>query len=215
MPVIELDAVCMSYGSTPVLRDFSMRIEKGEFVCVTGESGSGKSTLLNIIGLLEACDKGSVKLFDKPIPSITSKEGTQLLRSQISYLFQSFALMNDKTVEENLELSLHFTRISGSERKARYREALARVGLSGMERSRIYQLSGGEQQRVALARAILKPAGLLLADEPTGSLDPCNRDRVMQILQEMHDAGKTILVVTHDPEAAAFADRIIRIEKLS
>jgi len=215
MAVIELRNISKAYGTNQVLKDFSLRAEAGEFLCVTGESGSGKSTLLNIIGLLETCDSGECLLFGEKSPSITSSEGIRLLRSRISYLFQGFALINDKTVCENLEIALHFTKDSKAVRKEKIRKALAEVGLEEYMDQPVNHLSGGEQQRVALARIMLKPSDLILADEPTGSLDSGNRDRVMEILKKLNASGKTILVVSHDPQVVGYADRQIKIDKIS
>lgn len=213
MNIIELDQISKAYGSNQVLKDFSLCIESGEFICVTGESGSGKSTLLNIIGLLETCDSGECRLFGDKTPSINSKEGMNLLRYKISYLFQSFALINDKTVYENLEIALNFMKINKKQREEKILNSLQEVGLIGCEQKKINQLSGGEQQRVALARIILKPSELVLADEPTGSLDSDNRDKIMKILKDLNNSGKTILVVSHDKEVVKYADRQIKIKK--
>lgn len=214
MPVIQLDRISKSYGKHQILRDFSLTVEEGEFLCVTGESGSGKSTLLNIIGLLQQCSSGSYTLFGEKAPLITDKKGMLLLRNKISYLFQGFALINDLSVEKNLHIALHYSGLSTQDKQTKMKEALQQVGMDGFLKHKVHQLSGGEQQRIALARIILKPSSLILADEPTGSLDADNRDKVMQILKDLHHNQKTILIVSHDPEVCKNADRVIRIEKL-
>ena len=135
-----------------------------------------------------------------------------LLRNKISYLFQNFALLNDKTVAYNLEIATHFLKYDKKTRAMKFAQALERVGLSGFEQKKVYQLSGGEQQRIALARIMLKPSELILADEPTGSLDEGNRNKVMEILGQLNDEGKTIIVVTHDSEIEKCAKRRINLQ---
>ena len=211
MSIIKLSNVTKSYGSKQVLENFNMEVFPGEFVAITGTSGSGKSTLLNILGLLEPIDSGSYRILDTENPRNDSKESVQLLRSKISYLFQNFALVNERSVSYNLEIALRFVRVSKARKKEMIRQALHQVGLAGFENKKVFELSGGEQQRAALARIILKPSEIILADEPTGSLDLGNRDKVMEILAQLNQEGKTVIVVTHDPNVERCAKRVIRL----
>lgn len=211
MSIMKLSNVSKSYGSKAVLENFNMEIFPGEFVAITGTSGSGKSTLLNILGLLEPIDSGTYRILDTENPRSDSKESVQLLRNKISYLFQNFALVNERSVSYNLEIALRFVRVSKARKKELIHRALHQVGLAGFENKKVFELSGGEQQRVALARIILKPSEIILADEPTGSLDLGNRDNVMQILAQLNQEGKTVIVVTHDPNVEKCAKRVIRL----
>ncbi len=176
---------------------------------IVGASGSGKSTLLNIIGLLETVDKGRVSIDDLTDITPQSNKAISIIRYKFNYLFQNYALIDEETVEYNLKLALRFTK---GNKKELIRKALKKVGLDGYEKAKIYQLSGGEQQRVALARVILKPSKYILADEPTGSLDPDNRDIVIKTLRRLNkEDNKTVIIVTHDTYVADQCDRIIKI----
>lgn len=206
--MIKLKNITKKYGAKVIFKDFSINIDEGEFVAIMGESGCGKSTLLNIMGLLESADKGEVYIDGESNIKPQSKKAIKIIRNKISYLFQNFALVDEDTVYNNLLLALKYVK---GERKSKINTALYSVGLAGYEKKRIYQLSGGEQQRVALARIILKPSKIILADEPTGSLDPANRDVIMNILRKIHQQGKTVIIVTHDPNVAEQCDRVIRI----
>ncbi|MDR0500578.1 MAG: ABC transporter ATP-binding protein [Coriobacteriales bacterium] len=203
--------VSKSYGKRTVLQGFSLNVNAGEMVALCGASGCGKSTLLNILGLLERLDLGSYALFGKSNIKPGSMSATRCIRENISYLFQNYALVDNMTVKENLLFALRYVAASGKDKLAAICESLAQVGLDGCLNARVCELSGGEQLRVALARCIIKPGGLILADEPTGSLDSGNRDNVMQLLKGLNRQGKTIVMVTHDPAAAAFCDRVIQI----
>lgn len=198
-----------SFRRHQVLRDINFDIQTGEMVAIVGPSGSGKSTLLNVLGGLEDRDSGDVSLHSKPLPKAGSKASRMLLRREIGYLFQNFALIDGDTVDENLRLAQRFAVSRGSLRRA---EVLQEVGLANFGSRHVYELSGGEQQRVALARLMLKPCSLILADEPTGSLDAMNRDVVIDALRVMVARGKTVLVVTHDDEVATRCDRKIVLE---
>ena len=211
MSIIKLDNVTKAYGSNTILENFNMEVFPGEFVAITGKSGSGKSTLLNILGMLEPFDAGSYTILGIENPQSDSKESVRLLRSKISYLFQNFALVNERSVAYNLEIALRFAGVSRAKKKELIAQALQRVGLVGFEKKKVYQLSGGEQQRVALARIILKPSEIILADEPTGSLDLGNRNKVMEILAQLNQEGRTVIVVTHDPNVEKCAKRVIRL----
>lgn len=205
--VCELRGVTKAYGDRVVLDRLDLAVSAGEMVALTGASGSGKSTILNIMGLLERPDTGTVRLFGVPAPRSGSQGAMRLLRNRLGYLFQNYALIDDHTVEQNLRVAQTYVSGTTAKRRAALAHALERVGLAGTERKKIYQLSGGEQQRVAIARAMLKPCDLILADEPTGSLDAGNRDEVLTLLQDMNAGGKTVVVVTHDPGVARACTR--------
>ena len=180
-----------------------------------GENGSGKSTLLNMIGLLEDFEIGSIELFGNTLPKINSSKATQIRRNKISYLFQSYALINDMTVTQNLLLSLHFTDLSTNEKKNKLDLVLDELELNHLKKSKINTLSGGEQQRVALARAILKPSQLILCDEPTGALDHQLASKIYDNIELLRDEyNKTVLIVTHDLELAQKTDKVIDISTL-
>lgn len=210
--VCELECVGKRYGDRVVLDNFSLAVGAGEMIAITGKSGSGKTTLLNIIGLLERPDAGRVSLFGAPAPRVGSRGATQLLRSRIGYLFQNFALIDDATVSQNLDVALLYDRGSRKEKEARKQVALDRVGLPAPLSKKVYTLSGGEQQRLAIARLLLKPCDLILADEPTGSLDPANRDAILAILKQFRQEGKTIIISSHDPFIAGECGRVIALE---
>ena len=186
-----------------------MEIEEGDFVCISGESGKGKSTLLNMIGLLDMPDSGNIIINGKKNVKFSSKDGRELMKNKISYIFQNFGLVDDQTVEYNLKISGKF---SGKNKKNDLENALERVGLNkNMLNQKIFTLSGGEQQRVALARIYLKDSDMILADEPTGSLDANNRNKVMEILKDLNNSGKTVVIVTHDEEVVKCAKRTVKI----
>ncbi len=206
--MIELVSVTKKYADKNIFDNFSLHINNGEFVAVIGESGCGKSTLLNIIGLLEPVDKGQVCIDGEKNVKPQSSQSVKIIRNKISYLFQNFALVDEETVMYNLMLALRYTK---GNKKQRIKTTLESIGLGGYENKKIYQLSGGEQQRVALARILLKPSKIILADEPTGSLDVNNRNIVIDILRKIQQQGKTVLIVTHDMAVAQMCDKIIRI----
>lgn len=210
-PAITLSNINKRFGEKVLFRDYSLHIEAGEFVAIKGESGAGKTTLLNIIGLLETPDSGSVTLCGARNPSFSSRAAVHLRRHKLSYLFQNYGLVDTDTVEANMKLATRFGKAKGKAEKERIADALAQVGLSGYERRKVYTLSGGEQQRVALAKIIAKSPDIILADEPTGSLDERNRSYVMDILKELNRQGKTIVVVTHDPYVSDCATRHIAL----
>lgn len=208
MSVVELKHVYKSYGDKIVLNDLSLIIKERSFNVIMGPSGSGKSTILNIIGLLDKVDKGEVILFNKTAPKPFSTSAEKLLRNYIGYLFQNFALVENETVAYNLKLALEYTK--GNKREL-IKKVLERVGLSEFENKKVYQCSGGQQQRIAIARLLLKPCDLILADEPTGSLDEDNRQLVISLLKDMQKEGKTIIVVSHDPVFKEVADNVIEL----
>jgi len=189
----------------------SMHIYPGEFVSVIGPSGSGKSTLMNVIGCLDVADAGSYKLEGLPIESYGEKRLAQVRNKKIGFVFQNFNLIQNLSVEENIELPLIYQGVKRSERVERVREAIRRVGLESRVHHLPTELSGGQQQRVAIARAIVTKPSLILADEPTGNLDSHTSDDIMKIFHELHEAGNTILLITHDNDVAAQAARSVRI----
>ena len=211
---LQVDALNKSFGSNIVLHNISFKIESGESVALVGPSGCGKSTLLNIIGLLETLDSGTISLEGKTYPLINSKKATLMRRTEINYLFQSFALINDWKVSRNLLLALQYTKLSKQEQERLIRTALENYGIGEKYGAVVNELSGGEKQRVAIARAMIKPGNLILADEPTGSLDKAMATIVIDsLLDSVHANHKTLLMVTHDMNIAQRCDRIIELPK--
>lgn len=211
---LQVDALNKSFGSNTVLHNISFEIESGESVALVGPSGCGKSTLLNIIGLLETLDSGAISLEGRAYPSINSKKATLMRRTEINYLFQSFALINDWKVSKNLLLALQYTKLSKQEQERLIRTALENYGIGEKFDAVVNELSGGEKQRVAIARAMIKPGNLILADEPTGSLDKAMATIVIDsLLDSVHANHKTLLMVTHDMGIAQRCDRIIELPK--
>ena len=211
---LQVDALNKSFGSNTVLHSISFEIESGESVALVGPSGCGKSTLLNIIGLLETFDSGTINLEGRTYPSINSKKATLMRRTEINYLFQSFALINDWKVSRNLLLALQYTKLSKQEQERLIRTALENYGIGEKFDAVVNELSGGEKQRVAIARAMIKPGNLILADEPTGSLDKAMATIVIDsLLDSVHANHKTLLMVTHDMGIAQRCDRIIELPK--
>lgn len=207
--VYELVNVSKSYANHIVLKDLNITIFEGEMVAIIGKSGSGKTTILNMMGMLEVPDKGTIQLFDDPIPRIHSRKANQMLRTKISYLFQNYALIDNATVEENLDVPLVYSNKTKKEKLKVKIEVLEKVGLNISLKRKIHELSGGEQQRIAIARIMLKSCELILADEPTGSLDTYNRDEIIKLLKELNATGKTIIIVTHDSYVAQECSRVI------
>lgn len=211
---LQVDALNKSFGSNTVLHNISFEIESGESVALVGPSGCGKSTLLNIIGLLETLDSGTINLEGRAYPSINSKKATIMRRTEINYLFQSFALINDWKVSKNLLLALQYTKLSRQEQERLIRAALEDYGIGEKYDAVVNELSGGEKQRVAIARAMIKPGNLILADEPTGSLDKAMATIVIDsLLDSVRANHKTLLMVTHDMGIAQRCDRIIELPK--
>lgn len=188
-----------------------MTVGEGEMVAIMGKSGSGKTTILNIMGLLEKPDGGVVKLFGEKSPRIGSAKAYKFLRTRLAYLFQNGALIDDETVDYNLEVPLLYVPKTKREKQEMKTTVLKKMGLSISLKQKIYELSGGEQQRVAIARILLKSCDLIFADEPTGSLDSDNRNEIMRILKDLNEAGKTIIIVTHDQYVAEACDRTIKL----
>ena len=189
----------------------TMHIYPHEFVSIIGPSGSGKSTLMNIIGCLDIADGGVYKLDGIPIDDYTENQLAKVRNNKIGFVFQSFNLIAKMSAEENVELPLIYQGIKRAERQKRVREALERVGLTKRAKHMPTELSGGQQQRVAIARALVTRPSLILADEPTGNLDSKTSDEIMEMFRELHAAGNTIVLITHDNDVAAQAERSIRI----
>jgi len=209
---IEVLNVTKKFGKRYIFQNLNLSVEDGEFIAIIGPSGCGKSTLLNMIGLLEEKDAGQIKLKRKEIPKIESKEATMLRRNTINYLFQSFALINDMTIYQNLFLAMKFLNITNKEKDKRINEILKNVHLEEFKDEKVNTLSGGEQQRVALARTILKPGDIILADEPTGSLDSEAAKIAFNLIKDLSKQyRKTVIMVTHSENLANQADRIINI----
>ncbi|MGA2039797.1 MAG: ABC transporter ATP-binding protein [Bryobacteraceae bacterium] len=196
---------------THALAGIHFELKKGEYLSIAGPSGCGKSTLLAILGLLDTPSDGVYYLNGKPVTGLKLSERARIRNREIGFIFQAFNLIGDLTVYENVELPLTYRGMPGSERKRRVQEALERVGMSHRMKHYPSQLSGGQQQRVAVARALGGDPLILLADEPTGNLDSANGEAVMSLLKELHSAGATVCMVTHDPRYAEFADRTIRL----
>jgi putative ABC transport system ATP-binding protein len=196
---------------THALADINLEIQRGEYICISGPSGCGKSTLLSILGLLDSPSDGSYTLKNRDVAKLDFAERAKIRNREVGFVFQSFNLIGDLTVFENVELPLTYRGMTGEERRERAREALERVGMSHRAKHYPCQLSGGQQQRVAVARALGGKPAILLADEPTGNLDSKNGEAVMQLLDELHREGATICMVTHDPRFERHAERIVHL----
>ena len=214
-PLIHLEDVKKVFYTdeveTHALSGTFLDIQNGEFVSITGPSGCGKSTLLSILGLLDSPTEGRYQLNGKDVQDLSLSERAVIRNREVGFIFQSFNLIGDLTVYENVELPLTYRGMSGSERKERVGKALEKVNMAHRAKHLPSQLSGGQQQRVAVARAIAGDPLILLADEPTGNLDSANGEAVMSLLRELHQVGSTICMVTHDPRYAKFADRAIHL----
>ena len=196
---------------TIALNDVSLEIADKEFVSIMGPSGCGKSTLLNILGLLDNPTSGHYYLSGKDVGGLKERERTNVRKGNIGFVFQSFNLIDELNVAENVELPLTYLHISARERKQRVADILSRVGISHRAKHYPQQLSGGQQQRVAIARAVVSNPELILADEPTGNLDSKNGKEVMQLLSDLNSSGTTIVMVTHSQRDAGYASRIINL----
>jgi putative ABC transport system ATP-binding protein len=196
---------------THAVADVHLEIPRGQYVCIAGPSGSGKTTLLSLIGLLDTPTSGTYRLDGQAVSALSAPARARVRNEQIGFVFQSFNLIGDLTVAENVELPLTYRAMPAPERRRRVEAALERVGMAHRGRHLPAQLSGGQQQRVAVARAVAGDPPLLLADEPTGNLDSKNGDAVMGLLHELHRGGTTIVMVTHNPEYARQAERTIHL----
>jgi len=213
--LIDLDGVSKVFYTedveTHALANVHLQIHSGEFVAIAGPSGCGKTTLLSILGLLDTPTSGVYRLVGEPVENLTASQRAQIRNREIGFIFQAFNLIGDLTVYENVELPLTYRGMPQSERKRRVQEALERVGMAHRTNHYPAQLSGGQQQRVAVARAIAGSPSVLLADEPTGNLDSTNGEAVMDLLRELHRGGATLVMVTHDPRYAEYAERSIHL----
>ena len=196
---------------TWALREVSLEVKNGEFVAIMGPSGCGKTTLLNIMGLLDTPTEGTYMLNGKDVSQLPERERTNIRRGTIGFVFQSFNLIDDLDVYENVELPLLYMGVPAKERKKRVAEMLDRMAMTHRRKHFPCQLSGGQQQRVAVARAVVSNPKIILADEPTGNLDSKNSKEVMDLLLQLHEQGTTIVMVTHSQHNASFADRIINL----
>jgi len=196
---------------TRALSEVHLEIQPGEFVAISGPSGCGKSTLLAILGLLESPTEGHYWIHDNHVENLSLSARTRIRNREIGFVFQAFNLIGDLTVYENVELPLTYRSMGSGERKKRVQDMLERVGMAHRAKHYPAQLSGGQQQRVAVARALVGEPSILLADEPTGNLDSKNSESVMELLQQLHDEGTTICMVTHDSRYASMADRTIHL----
>jgi putative ABC transport system ATP-binding protein len=214
-PLIRLESLTKVFYTedveTHALSGIHLEIQKGEYVAISGPSGCGKSTLLSILGLLDSPTDGSYVLNGTSAQGLNLSQRARIRNREVGFIFQSFNLIGDLTVYENVELPLTYRGMRAAERKERVNEALERVGMGHRAKHLPSQLSGGQQQRVAVARALVGRPSILLADEPTGNLDSKNGDAVMELLRELHRSGSTICMVTHDPRFARHADRTIHL----
>ena len=209
--MIELQEVSKTFGKHQIFDKYSLNISAQKMTEILGKSGAGKSTLLNLIGLIEESDSGKIRIAGQKAPKINSKEALLMRRNLIAFLFQNFALIEDESIERNLNISLVYEKLHGKEKRRRMREILNQVGITHKLSEKVYALSGGEKQRVALARALLKRSKIILADEPTGSLDEQNRALILGLLRQEVEKGKTVIVVTHDPAVVAACDEFVEI----
>jgi putative ABC transport system ATP-binding protein len=213
--MLKLDHVSKVYRTSEVetqaLGEVSLEIAGGEFVAIMGPSGCGKSTLLNVLGLLDSPSAGAYWFFGEDVARHSERQLTRLRRERIGFVFQSFNLIDDLSVAENVEVALLYRRVPAAERRRRVREALERVGIAHRAGHRPQQLSGGQQQRVAVARALVSAPSLILADEPTGNLDTANGEAVMALLRDAVKSGVTVVMVTHSLTHAAEAGRTIKL----
>ena len=220
MDILTLSGISKIYGDLKALDNINLNVEEGEWLSIMGPSGSGKTTLMNIIGCMDKPSRGKIELAGQDISKLSSKELTVVRRDTIGLVFQQFHLVNYLTALENVMMAQYYHSMPDEEEAM---EALASVGLKERAKHLPNQLSGGEQQRVCIARALINHPKLLLADEPTGNLDEKNERLVMEIFEKLHNTGSTIIVVTHDPEVADQAERMVvlehgkiaRIEKMS
>lgn len=213
--LIKLNDIIKYYSTgfikTYVLRNICVEIDEGEFVTVMGPSGAGKSTLLHIIGMLDVQSSGEYYFLDKPVHKLSERQRSEIHKNYIGFVFQSYHLIDDLTVYENLETPLLYKKIKGSERKSLVCDALDRFRIVGKKDLFPNQLSGGQQQRVAIARAIITKPKLILADEPTGNLNSAEGEEIMDMFTELNKNGTTIIQVTHSEKNAAYGRRIINL----
>lgn len=209
---VEVSNISKTFDGRTILKEVSLQVPEGSSLAIIGKSGSGKSTLLNIIGLLESADSGNLRLGGKETPGVHSRKAMLLRRNTINYLFQSFALIPSQTVKQNILLGMEYVNQSKIQKNKRIMETLQQLSIEHLADQKVATLSGGEQQRVAMARCLLKPGDLILADEPTGSLDKELAMSAMSKMLHLHRAyGKTLVIVTHDSEVAQMCDRVFEL----
>ena len=201
----------MGSNSLHVLKGINFSVEEGELVAIMGSSGSGKSTLLNILGMLDKHESGSYEFLGNEVAHLNEKGRSDVRKKNIGFIFQNFNLIDELTVFENIELPLLYNKVPSSERKQRVNELMDKIGIAHRASHFPQQLSGGQQQRVAVARALITKPPLILADEPTGNLDSSHGNEVMELMCELHEAGTTIVMVTHSPHDASYSGRIINL----
>ena len=213
--ILELKDICKDYIQgkmvIPVLKHIDFQMEQGEYVAIMGPSGSGKTTLMNIVGCLDQATSGQLFLDGQDISKCTENEMSDLRLKKIGFVFQNFQLLSRQTALENVELPLTYAGVAKKERRERALQALTRVGLEDRVNFQPNQLSGGQKQRVAIARALVNRPKILLADEPTGALDSTSGEQVMELFQSLNDEGVSVLMITHDSEIAAIAQRKVII----
>src|SRR5213594_1476057 len=213
--LIKLDGITKVFYTdeveTHALSGIHLEINKGEYVSIAGPSGCGKSTLLSILGLLDSPTEGKYTLNSRPVEDLDLSDRARIRNREVGFIFQSFNLIGDLNVFENVELPLTYRGMRSAERKTRVQQALEKVGMAHRSKHLPSQLSGGQQQRVAVARALVGEPSVLLADEPTGNLDSKNGEAVMDLLRELHRAGSTVCMVTHDPRSSRHADRTVQL----
>lgn len=210
--MITCENVCKTYeGTSPVkaLKNIQLTIDSNSFTAILGASGSGKSTLMNLIGLIDFPTSGQIQIDNVDTANLTANELAELRNRKIGYVFQAFYLEEAYTVEKNVEMPLLIAGLPSKAREERISQCLENVGMSAKQKSLVSELSGGEKQRVCIARAIANHPPILLADEPCGNLDSANRQDIMKLFQKLHNEGTTIVLITHNPEEASYADRIV------
>lgn len=211
LEIVRLENICQEFNENRVIENINFSINNGEMVAIMGKSGKGKTTLLNIMGLISKPSQGNLYLFNQKNVEINSKQAMLLRRHKIGYLFQNYGLVEDETVIWNLNIALEYKNLSKNDRLQKIKEALKVLHLEKLMDKHVYKLSGGEQQRIAMLKLYLQESQLILADEPTGSLDKENRDVIIQMLKDFNNEGKTIVIVTHDNYIAQTCSRVINI----
>lgn len=211
MKIIEMKNICKKYKDSFIFENLSLEIKKGEFLGIMGKSGSGKTTLLNIIGIIDTYNSGEICILGRKNPGINSKKSMMLRRNEIGYLLQNYGLIDDQTVEWNLNLALEYKKLRKKTRLEKIEKLLVDFNLEYLSGKKIFQLSGGEQQRIAILKLILQETNIILADEPTSNLDEDNEKIVMDYLLKLNKEGKTIVLVTHNKNLISYCSRIVEL----